>query len=66
MRKSINEDALNVVQKRSEQNEDGDESGLESLKFHLTQSKEDRKKKLRVMQKSWCRRWLIESLSVEV
>lgn len=55
-RKSINEAALNVVQKKSEQNEDGEGSGLESLKFLLTQSKEDRKNKkknkLRVMQKS--------------
>lgn len=51
-RKSISEDALNEVQKKSEQNEDGEGSGLGSLEFHFTQSKEDRKKKLRVMQKS--------------
>lgn len=43
-RKSINEDALNVVQKKSEQNEDGEGSDWESLEFHLTQSRESKKK----------------------
>lgn len=49
-RKSISEDALNEVQKKSEQNEDGEGSDLESLEFHFTQSKEDRKKNW-----EWCK-----------